>query len=394
MFRRVSLLIALQFTAFVFLLLLITGLIFLYTDIVNERHMQDSRMVQDLQFVLRSSVFRSDGAPLTLPATMRERVRVVDAEGQTLYSGTLFSEIPFSNKEGVSSQMIDDEHFIILTAPIKADGNLSGYIQIARPEQGRPNDLPPRVRTFAVISVAISALTFFVGLFFARRSLKPAEQMVERLEQFTQDASHELRTPLATLNSSLDLALKTGNHKEGIESAKEDVKRIEELTERLLELARLDTFVLPLERIDFSALVSESVEKHSFLAEKHGLKIQSSIASPVFVQGDAALLRQVLNNLLGNALKFKRPGSRTVQVTLTKNQLIVEDEGVGIAADALPHIFDRFYRADASRSTRGFGLGLALVKRIMDLHGWTLTVKSMQGKGTTFTITFPQAKRA
>ncbi len=394
MFKRVSILIALQFTAFVFVLLLITGLIFLSADIANEKRMQDSRMVQDLQFVLKSSVFRSDGAPLALPATMRERVRVVDFKGQTLYSGTLFSEIPFSNEEGVSTRMIDDENFAILTAPIKADGNLSGYIQIARQERGRPNDLSMRARTYAIISVAISALTFFVGLFFARRSLKPAEQMVERLEQFTQDASHELRTPLATLNSSLDLALKTGKHKEGIESAKEDVKKIEELTSRLLELARLDRFVLPMEKIDFSSLVNEAVEKHQLLAEKQNMKIESSIASPIYVQGDAALLRQVLNNLLGNALKFKRLDSKAIHVRLTKHHLVIEDEGVGITANALPHIFDRFYRADNSRSTGGFGLGLALVKRIMDLHSWTLTVKSKEGQGTTFTIGFPHAKRA
>jgi signal transduction histidine kinase len=386
MFRRVSYIIALQFTAFVFILILISGSIFLAVDFNRVRRQTYDLLVQNLQFVIDSSRFTPDGVPAALPRGMSELVRVADKNHRILYEGDVFSDIRFSDKPGLSYATVEHEDYVILTAPIMDSGQPSGHIQVAHLDRFHFSELQDKGFMFLLVNIGISTITFFVGLFFARTSLKPAAAAMERLEQFTQDASHELRTPLATLNSSLDLALKTQKYKEGIESAKDDVKQITILIERLLNLARLDSFLLSKEKIQLSPFVAEIIEKQKVFAEKNNVKIESAITPGVVVMGDPSLVRQVLTNLIMNAVKYSKPGGGTVIVRLSKKELSVQDDGIGIAEASLPHIFDRFYQADASRAKGGLGLGLALVKRIVDLHGWSIDVKSEEGEGTIFTV--------
>jgi signal transduction histidine kinase len=210
----------------------------------------------------------------------------------------------------------------------------------------------------------------------------------QRLEQFTQDASHELRTPLASLNSSLDLALRTKNYEKGILSAKEDLQEVSSLVERLLELARLDRLVLSPSLVDASELMASIVDRHREAAMKRSVTIALHAAPDVRVHADAALLRQLVSNLLTNAIKFSKSEGGTVDVTLSGERLVISDNGIGIASEHLAHIFDRFYQADTSRSEDGYGLGLALVKRIADLHQWTVHADSTYGKGSVFTVNF------
>lgn len=392
MFKRISHIIALQFTAFIFLLFFINGAIFLFADLTNSRNQTRNRLERLSHFVVDSEYDMFIMAPRELPPMMRERVRIMSAEGEPLYIGALFADVPFKSLPRHSGMRIDGELYDVLTLPVPRKGPPGAYVQIAEIDRQPYDTLPLRSALYLLISAAVSALTYVVGLFFAKRSLRPAEHMVKRLEQFTQDASHELRTPIAVLSSTLDLSLKTGKHKEGLLSAKEDVKQVSVLVERLLELARLDQFALNLKPVDLSALVAASVEKCAILAAEKGVTLKSDISPGVTVAADAALLRQVLLNLLSNAMKFKKPSGGTVTVRLTKDMLSLEDDGIGIAEASLPHLFDRFYQADTSRAAGGgFGLGLALVKRIVELHGWTVRVKSTVGKGTTFTIPFRKA---
>lgn len=386
MFKRISYTIALQFTAFVFLLLVINGAIFMAAEFGNERRQMRQRLDQSLHFALLQAelpLFQEQAIPVQL----RERIRIVDTEGNAIYSGAFFRGIPFSSNRGYSTYALEGDHFRVLTVPIERGGIVVGYAQAADFERLQLRELPERAALYILVSLAISALTFSVGLFFARRSLQPAAQMVERLEQFTQDASHELRTPLAAMLSSLDLALKTKKYEEGIVSAKEDLREISVLTEKLLALARLDTFTLTREEVDLTTLIEQSVERFRPMAAEKKVKIEAEIAKAKTVVGDPALLRQVLSNLLANAIKFSKATGGSIHVTLTDHTLIVRDEGIGIAEDALPHIFDRFYQAETSRSNDGYGLGLSMVKRIVELHGWLIKVKSKEAGGTIFTIT-------
>ncbi len=387
MFRRISFLLALQFTTFVSLLLLISGSIFIVTDYRFSRRMSDDQLARQTNAILDHLPLMLEDVSTVLQPPLRDRVRVLDAAGRPIYTGNLLRDVPFQPSEAEYSDVgTQGEQLHIMTTPIVEAGMLVGFLQIGN-NPPHINDLPVRAFIFLVISALISILTFFVGLFFAKRSLKPAEETMQRLEQFTQDASHELRTPLATLGSSLDLSLKTKNYREGIVSAKEDLQRIAMLIERLLELARLDKLALVEEQADLGELVQRTIADHAHLAREKGINMEQTLGKKVLVTGDQMLLLQLFGNLLSNAIKYT-PGGGTIRLQLDKRSLTISDTGVGIPAAALPSIFNRFYQVDASRSHGGFGLGLALAKRIVDLHGWTIAAASEEGKSSTFTIGF------
>ena len=326
--------------------------------------------------------------PHFLSPQLRERVRIANADGGIVYAGGLFENVPFSGDAGVAAVIVQNERYAVLTLPIQPGDDIVGYLQVAELERLPVGGLPVRALIYLLVSIAISALTFIVGQFFARKSLVPAERAMQRLEQFTQDASHELRTPLATLSSSLDLALKTKQYREGIESAKGDLKEVSLLVERLLELARLDQLILALEPTDITDLVATTIDRHASAAMEKRVTIVKELAFGVHVNADAALLRQLVSNLLANAIKFSKPDGGTVTVRLTHECLSVTDTGIGIPGAELKRIFDRFYQVETSRSNDGFGLGLALVKRIADLHNWSVGAQSTEGSGTTFTVYF------
>lgn len=390
MFKRIGYTIAFQFTAFVFLLFMVNGAIFLIADATNAKRQTEMRLQRMVVPIIAWVEGGAAGHFPPGPQMLRERIRILGASGETVYAGALFpdtTEVPII--AGLSHVFLDEEEVTVLTSPPARNGRV---LQIAEVERWQRRDTPMRVGIYLLVSLAVSALTFIVGIFFARRSLAPAEEMMQRLEQFTQDASHELRTPLAALSSSLDLALLSGEHREGILSAKEDVKEVTVLVERLLELARLDGFALKKTSVDFSALVQDVIDRFTPLAQEKGLTIGQSVQPGVSVQADGSLLRQVVTNLLSNAIKFSTRGGAPVFVRLTSQTLSVRDEGVGIPPPALQHIFDRFFRADPSRTEEGHGLGLALVKRIVDLHGWTIRAESVEGHGTTMTVSFGTSK--
>ncbi|MEI8230734.1 MAG: HAMP domain-containing sensor histidine kinase [Candidatus Peregrinibacteria bacterium] len=387
MFRRISHIIALQFTAFVFLLFLVNGLFFLAADLGNARRQTQSRLDRvERQFTLDEELSLPDIAA-TLPPPWQDRIRITDARGGVIAEGFFLKSIPFTQTEGVQEVTIQNEEYRVLTSPIRRGGKLAGYMQIAELERFQSADLPFRILLYLLVSVIVSACTYVVGLFFARRSLQPAEEVMQRLGQFTQDASHELRTPLSTLSSSLDLALSSGKLREGLLSAKEDVQHATELVERMLSLARLDQFAMEHSFIDFSEIVRETTAKFQTIAQRSGLRLEMEIAEGITVKGDGPLLRQVVTNLVSNAIKFTQSKEHgVVRVIVSDGEMVVNDTGIGIAPADILHIFDRFFQADTSRAHGGYGLGLALVKRIVDLHGWKIFAESAQGVGTTFTV--------
>lgn len=385
-FGRISVSLALQFTAFVALLSLINGALFIASDQRVSRQLQDQRLLQTSNRIIT----RLQSSPLQMSISLlpfeRDMVRIVDNRGNTVYSGMLFNEMPFDPRVSEFSELaVDGDHIRVMTTPILRIGVLEGFLQVGRFVEPMTETLWRRGILLLLTTAGISIVTFIVGLFVARRSLKPAEEAMHRLEQFTQDASHELRTPLAVLGSSLDLALKTKNYEEGIRSAKDDLKRITSLAERLLELARLDKLALKTERVDFSLLTEGVVHSLKSVATSKKLHLEMDIKPGVRVEADATLARQFIENLVGNAIKFTSAGG-TVRVIVTANELRVEDTGIGIPSADLERVFDRFYQADSAHAAGGFGLGLALVKRIADLHRWTITVRSQEAKGTVFSV--------
>ena len=229
---------------------------------------------------------------------------------------------------------------------------------------------------------------------FARLETAFAQQ-----QQFTADAAHELRTPVSVVLTQAQTALSrertAAEYRETIEACQRSAQRMRRLIESLLELARLDAGQESMKRARFNlaGTVNDCAEQLKPLAGQRHVKILAELA-PVEITGDAERLAQVIINLLVNAIQYNRPDGE-VRAKLEAQSglavLTVADTGQGISAEDLPHVFERFYRGDKSRtvSNGNAGLGLAMAKAIVEAHGGTISVSSKPGTGTTFTAMLP-----
>ncbi len=230
------------------------------------------------------------------------------------------------------------------------------------------------------------------------------EQSFDSLHRFTADASHELKTPLQVLRIGVERALvHPGVPQEILESLDETLAQINQMTEMvesLLTLARADEGGVPLamERSDLRDILSDVAETAGMLGEATGVKVTSEMPpAPVRMAVDLHRIREMLLNLVTNAVKYT-PAGGTVGIGLAEDDeeviFTVRDTGIGIAPGDLPHIFDRFWRADPARSRTGdrpgTGLGLAITKWIAEAHGGTITVQSRPGRGTVFSVRLPR----
>ncbi|AVT35252.1 cell wall metabolism sensor histidine kinase WalK [Plantactinospora sp. BB1] len=232
-----------------------------------------------------------------------------------------------------------------------------------------------------------------------QRAFDAQRRAEERLRSFVADASHELRTPLATMHGWIDLYVQGGlRDPEQLDHAMErmqaEVGRMRLLVDELALLAQLDgARPLDLGPVDVVAVAGEVVDDARVVGADRTITLDGVPAA--VVDGDGPRIRQVLRNLVGNAVQHTRPGAPvTVTVSDQGAEVVVtvRDEGDGIAPEHLPYVFERFYRADPSRSRDGAGssgLGLAIVEAIVAAHGGTAGVTSVPGRGTTVRVTFP-----
>ena len=228
----------------------------------------------------------------------------------------------------------------------------------------------------------------------------------DQQRQFMADASHELRTPLSIIHANAEITLEhsEGNvdeYREALASIKRQTQRLMRLVEDMFTLARADAGRRPLHRSVFylDELVSETTEAARVLATRKAIAVEVADAAEMPFRGDEVLLRQMLLNLLDNAIRHTPTGGR-VCVNLAQNdssfEITVADNGAGIPAAAQPHIFERFYRADESRSRAteggGAGLGLALARWVAEAHDGRLELRRSDASGSVFTITLPLQK--
>jgi len=247
------------------------------------------------------------------------------------------------------------------------------------------------------------SIIIFGGLgsyFLAKRTLRPIEEVHESMSRFTADASHELRTPLAVMKSELEVALRDSKlpkseMREILSSNLEEVNRLSTMVQMLLQLSRLRYQDLEIKPVEVASLLTNA-KVHS-VPPKPGQKIEiiNSVKNPIHTNAES--LSELLIILLSNAVQYS-PESATITLTAEKKSdsllLTISNPGKGIPPDAIEHVFEPFYRADASRTKSGettnFGLGLPLAKRIVEALGGSITIESETGVVTTVVCTLPQ----
>ncbi|CAG1066829.1 two-component system, OmpR family, heavy metal sensor histidine kinase CusS [uncultured bacterium] len=332
----------------------------------------------------------------------------------------------------------------VVTKPIVLDGKLIAIVQVGSSFEGMDEIFHSLAFILIPGILASVVVAGAVGWFLARKALKPVteitatarkitaenlderirsdvpqdelgrlaatmNEMIERLEksfkqirQFTGDASHELKTPLTILKGEIEMALRSKDDvrymKEVLASSLEEIDRMSYIVKSLLDLAKMDVEkgALAKEPVRLDKVVSDRYEHLRKRAFDSAVQLDILENKPVTVLGDQVRLSQLVYNLIDNAIKYTHKGGRVELSLAQEGQTAlfkVKDTGVGISAEDLPFIFDRFYRVDKARTREvgGAGLGLSICKEIAEAHGGTLSVVSQTGTGTTFTASFPSA---
>ncbi|MBR8827859.1 MAG: HAMP domain-containing histidine kinase [Gomphosphaeria aponina SAG 52.96 = DSM 107014] len=304
-----------------------------------------------------------------------------------------------------------------VTKKIEFGRYILGYLRVSHPwfEVTKP------IKKLIIdLTIGISMMVICVGAIgwlLSGIAIKPVRDSYQSLKQFTADASHELRNPIAMIQTNIQMALAYPEADPKIQERQ--LKVVERLTQRLgnlvndlLFLARSDSGTMQINYlpVPLDALLIEVIEEQRLIAEQKGIFLSLHIVTPnnhkltedIFtVRGDWDQLARLFTNLISNALEHSKIGEKEqetgveVELQLSKKeqlQVKIKDQGSGISEEALPHIFDRFYRVDPARShstAKGTGLGLAIAKAIADKHHGNISVESVLNVGTTFTVTLP-----
>ena len=330
----------------------------------------------------------------------------------------------------------------LVSVPVKQGGELVSIVRVGTSLQPVEETLH-RLLIVLLVTVPVALMAALAGgWFLARRALRPVEaitlaaqriaagdltqrltvppssdevgrlavtfnEMIARLEasfrqirQFTTDASHELRTPLTVMKGETELALRRPRSAEDyqrvLESSLEEIDRMTRIVDELLFLSRADLGEVKLESIPvrLDTLVEDIHRQATLLGQEQDVQVTLGTVTPATVRGDELRLRELLLNLVDNAIKYSRPGGK-VEISLvtegTIARLSVLDHGIGIPPDAQARIFDRFYRTDAARAhaKKGTGLGLSICKWIAEAHHGRIEVQSTEGEGSRFTVVLP-----
>jgi signal transduction histidine kinase len=310
-------------------------------------------------------------------------------------------EIPTMHWETITDDR--GERYHIHTLQLKTIDNRNwGYLQVARSFH-RLDEYMSSLHLILIFGIPLAMLLIGgASWWLSGLAMQPIYQSYQQMQQFTADAAHELRTPLAVtriaVESALDAAKIEPEARNNLEIAQRQVRNLTRLAEDLLWLSRLEAKQLPLQfqPCCLNDLVSDLEEELAPLAMAHSidLRLKILVKQPIYVIGDSDRLYRSIANLIHNAIQYTPvDGVVTIGLESADRHAIVtiQDNGIGICPEHLPHIFDRFYRvqADRSRNTGGTGLGLAIVRAIVQAHHGNIQVDSQLDLGSKFTVNLP-----
>lgn len=422
----------------------------LYTAVDNDLALNGSQVIAGLnidngKLILPDSLVEP---PETAGSYTNSVIRIISPDGRILLTSSSNSLPLPNNALPLTSSFItwtdptSKQVMRIYSAPVTDNNRLLAVVQVARSLQNERETLQ---RLLATLFLGIPILVIFAamgGYFLAARALAPIDtiirtarrisaedlsarlnlppgddevgrlaatfdDMLARLDdsfrrerQFTDDASHELRTPLAAMQAILSVIRSRRRTPQEYELALDDLNeestRLSALTEDLLLLARGKRLTAPhAEPVDLSELLPDLAESLRPIADAKSLTLETHIPAGLTLLADSDSLIRLFVNLLDNAIKFTEHGGVTLNARNEGQMIIIDvaDTGPGIIAENLPNIFNRFYRADASRTYPGSGLGLAIAQEIARAHNGDIKVRSIIGKGSTFTVRIPLSQK-
>ena len=344
-------------------------------------------------------------AELTFP---NHYVEVVDNAGQPLassrnLSGKVITIPPFTLQQTRARNygVVTIDGLRAAVVPVSSDPNL-GFAVVAEPLSVIEDGLIQLRRDFFAGVPVVLLLASVGGYFLARKSLAPIASMVNEQQRFIADASHELRTPLAVLRGETEVALakerSNEEYQESLSLIQEEAERLSRIVEDLFILARQPIEMpatLSKERVSLNEAVKDCARAAQVLATRKGVRLTTENDSAwMDLNGDKELITRMILNLLDNAVKYT-PAGGEISLALTRQnghaEIVVRDTGIGIHETDRQRIFDRFYRVDKARSRAlgGAGLGLSIVRWIVEVHGGEIRIDSAPGRGSTFTVTLP-----
>lgn len=256
-----------------------------------------------------------------------------------------------------------------------------------------------------VVNIAILIISGSISYFLAGVTLEPIEKMLEKQKKFIADAAHELKTPLTSMKAQLEVGQKckkfnTPESSEIVSSVIEDIDSLTTLTNDLLKASRYQNYENKnsIEDFNITEVVNKVHESMKQKAIKQGVTIKvNSSQDELLVHADKNAIKELITILLDNAIKFNRKeGLAEININKEDKNLEIEvkDNGIGISEKDIPFVFDRFYKADNSRTRKsfeGYGLGLSIAKEIVNLHSGSISVKSRPNKGSSFLVKLPIA---
>lgn len=354
---------------------------------VNESSLEDDRIEVEWFDSDRHLVWSTFTQPLEIPLT------------PSIYAKTV--------------SLNNDEQFRQITKMIVIDHQPWGYLRVSHPwfEVSKPSRL--LIRDLSLGSSLMIACVAASGWLLSGIAIKPVIESYQSLRQFTADASHELRNPLAMIQANVQMAL--AEEKEGkLSLDAQQLRVIERITQRLgrlvndlLFLARADSGMTQMvtQPVPLDALLIEVIEEQRIFAQQKGIDLDLELteedleSEPFTIEGDWDQLARLFTNLISNSIAYSQDVIKVKVVRIKKGnryhvQVQVSDRGCGIPPEALPHIFERFYRLDTVRThVNGTGLGLAIALAIVENHQGQIKVESQANQGTTFTVTFEKMRK-
>lgn len=329
-------------------------------------------------------------------------IQLYNAEGELIESyGPVGVPILFSRIANDKRDIQEESYHIrVHSVSLRAEQNLIGYLQLELSLKNVDGAITNFGRTMALIAPFLLIGFGLAGYFFSSKAARPVEESFLVLQRFIADASHELNTPISIIVANTESIEADEPENESVKARLKTIlrsaERMSNLVGDLLLLAKMESANVlgTLTAVELDKVVRIVISDFSELFKAKSIELKEETIQPMQIHGDSESLKRLITNLLQNALKYTNKGG-LVKISLVSSGngalLIIFDNGVGISDENLPHIFDRFYRADPSRSRAagGSGLGLSIVKAIVETHKGRINVESAPGTGTTFSIYLP-----